>query len=254
MNPEAITRLLTSRVLGRPVQCFQEVTSTNDLVLELARAGAPEGHVIFAETQTKGRGRLGRPWVSQSGMSLTFSFLIRPPWRDTSRFSLCAAVAIARVLQRFTRKNVGIKWPNDIYIDGKKVCGVLCESSNRAMVVGVGLNIFQKEEDFEPALTGKAGSLSMYSDETIDRVSLAASLLNELDAIYDTLPGAFDNLIAECESKSVLLGREVQVDMGSKQLSGRVVGMSTEGALQVRQLSGEKATIVSGEVTCLSHS
>ncbi len=251
MTSEEISALLTSRVIGRPVQIHQEVTSTNDLALQWGNQGAAEGLAIFAETQTKGRGRLGRCWESHPGQSLTFSVLLRPRWPNVSRISLVAAVAVARVLERLTLYSVGIKWPNDIHIAGKKVAGILCEADSEQIVLGIGLNVSQTALDFPEGLRERAGSVAMFSKTSVSRIELAASLLDELDTIYLTLPEGFDLIIAECERRSVLLEKPIAVELGDHHITGVVTGFDSCGGLRVRQMSGVETIISSGEVTLL---
>ncbi|HEX8372434.1 MAG TPA: biotin--[acetyl-CoA-carboxylase] ligase [Chthoniobacterales bacterium] len=252
MTAGRISSLLTSRIIGRPTRVYQELTSTNDLASQLGNEGAPEGFAIFAETQTKGRGRLGRSWQSTAGDSLSFSILLRPSWPDISRMSLAAACAVARALDNLTDLPVGIKWPNDIYIDGRKVAGILCEAGKQFLVVGIGLNVFQQVEDFPEELRERAGSLAMFANKEIDRAELAASILDALDRIYLTLPDGFTNVKEECQRRSVLLNREIAVEMGCERVTGTVTGLDGSGALRVLQASGEEILVSAGEVTLLT--
>ena len=251
MTAHEISSGLTSTVIGRPIRVYSEVTSTNDIALQLASKGVPEGISIFAENQTDGRGRLGRAWISTSGKSLLLSVLLRPAFQDVSRISLAAAVAVARTLENLTEGSVGIKWPNDIYISGRKVAGILCESSQGVIIVGIGINVLQKASDFPAALSTTAGSLAMVSECVLERASIAATLLNEFDAIYATLPNGFEDVIDECEMRSTLLGREVEAAIGAFSICGTVSGLNTDGALQVRDKLGVERSVNAGEITLL---
>ena len=251
MKEANIEALLTSRLIGRPLRLYQEVTSTNDIALKLGEDGAPEGFAIFAETQTKGRGRLGRTWESSRGASLTFSILLRPTWPELSRISLFAAVAVAQVLERLTPYPVGIKWPNDIFINGKKIAGILCEAGKDFVVVGIGLNILQNSNDFPSNIVDRAASLAMFCEGPVKRAELAAALLNEMDCLYENLPETFPEIIEECERRSVLLEKKVEISLGNHLLTGIAIGMDKSGGLKIRQSSGLETIVSAGEVTLL---
>ncbi|MEO7932068.1 MAG: biotin--[acetyl-CoA-carboxylase] ligase [Chthoniobacterales bacterium] len=249
-----VSALLTSKIIGHPFYYYPEVTSTNDVAQQFGNKGAPEGLVVFADSQTQGRGRLGRQWNSHPGQSLTFSILLRPDWSNVSRISLVAAVAMARVLERLTTHSVGIKWPNDIQIDGKKVAGILCEAGKKFIVIGIGLNVSQTTLDFPEELRDRAGFIGMFATNAVNRIELAAALLNELDAIYLTLPAELDSIIAECGSRSVLLEKPITAKLGDHSVTGIVTGLDVGGGLRVRQKSGAETVISSGEVTLLKTS
>ena len=147
---------------------FEETSSTNDAAARMGRGGSPEGVVIFAERQTAGRGRLGRRWESSAGRGLWFSLLLRPgfPLRQWARLTTWAAVAAARGIEEAASCRVAIKWPNDLYVGGRKVAGILTETradadGNQFAVAGIGVNINQESADFPEALRDKAGSLRM---------------------------------------------------------------------------------------------
>jgi BirA family transcriptional regulator, biotin operon repressor / biotin---[acetyl-CoA-carboxylase] ligase len=252
MTAESIGALLTSQIIGKSVHVFDEVTSTNDLLKQAGEAGEDEGLVYFAESQTKGRGRLGRRWESVSGASLLFSILLRPSWADTSCLSLAMAVALAETLDLLTSASARIKWPNDVYIKNKKVAGILCEACSGFFVVGIGLNVLQKNHDFPESLQDHAGSIAMYSEQIIDRSLLAANLLNNIDRIYNTLPSTFPEIIQDCESRSFLIGKKVSITRGHDLFEGLVTGLDSDGALIVQDKSDKKIIVNSGEVNLLS--
>ena len=254
MTALEISSGLTSLVIGRPIRVYSEVTSTNDIALQLASKGVQEGITIFAESQTHGRGRLGRSWNSVIGKSIMLSILLRPKWKDASRISLAAAVAVARTLESFTEESVGIKWPNDIYIAGRKVAGILCESSQGAIVVGIGINVLQETSGFPEPLATTAGSLAMVSDCVLDRAKIAASLLSEFDTLYATLPDGFESVIYECKRRSILIGRKIEATSGRTTIRGTVNGLDLDGALQIRDDYGVDRSLHAGDITLLKAS
>lgn len=153
-------------VIGRDIRVFQETTSTNDLVDKLGRDGVREGAVVFAESQTKGRGRLGRSWVSSANKGLWFSVLLRPSLSPqcATQITVASATALARALKNAARVEPEIKWPNDILIKGRKVCGILTEMSAEIdkinyIVLGIGVNVNFAPEDF-PARAQENGDFA----------------------------------------------------------------------------------------------
>ena len=171
----------------------------------------PEGIVIFAESQRAGRGRLGRRWVSPPHRNLLFSILLRPaavPVGRWSELTFCAALAVAETAERFAGQPARIKWPNDVLVAGRKVAGILLECHHRQtpgfVVVGIGLNVLQREEDFDPALRDRAGSLMMTLPPGADvptRREVAALVLGRLEQHYARWPDGFAAIMGECERR-----------------------------------------------------
>src|SRR5256885_2251860 len=183
-----------SRVIGRDIRVFEETTSTNDLVERLARDGVREGVVAFAETQTRGRGRLGRKWISPPRKGLWLSVLLRPalPPQAATQLTVAAATALVRAIRQSTSLPAEIKWPNDILISGRKTAGVLTELSAELdrinhIILGIGIDVNLSPSDLPPELRGIATSLKIESGSNIHRAELAASLLRELDRDYDLI-------------------------------------------------------------------
>ncbi|MEO5802076.1 MAG: biotin--[acetyl-CoA-carboxylase] ligase, partial [Verrucomicrobiota bacterium] len=174
------SRLSGVKVVGRDIRVFQETTSTNDVVEKLARDGVKEGVVVFAESQTKGRGRLGRKWISPVGKGLWFSVLLRPDLRPqaATQLTVAAATALARAIRRQTNLSTEIKWPNDILIRGKKVAGILTELSAeldqvKYLILGMGVDVNLTASEFPPDLRKIATSLKIETGRVVDRAALA---------------------------------------------------------------------------------
>jgi BirA family transcriptional regulator, biotin operon repressor / biotin---[acetyl-CoA-carboxylase] ligase len=173
LNADDILALLPEgQVIGRDIRVFQETTSTNDLADKLGRDGVKEGVVVLAETQSRGRGRLGRTWISSQGKGLWFSVLLRPPLspRAATQITIASATAVVRTLRRCTGLAFEVKWPNDILYRDKKVCGILTEmaaelESIKHMVLGIGLNVNFEANDFPPDLRKIATSLKIESGQ-----------------------------------------------------------------------------------------
>jgi BirA family biotin operon repressor/biotin-[acetyl-CoA-carboxylase] ligase len=251
------SRIGAVRVVGRDIRVFQETSSTSDILEKLARDGVREGLVVFAESQTRGRGRLGRQWVSPPGRGIWFSVLLRPVLRPqaATRLTVAAATALARALRREVPLRPEIKWPNDLMIHGRKVAGVLTELSGeldsvRHVILGIGINANLDRDDLPPALHASATSLKLELGHSIDRASLAAALLQELDAAYACVTDdRFAILADEWSSQCTTLGRDVSVLSGNRRLVGRAESLDSEGALLVRTQFGRLERIVGGDVT-----
>ena len=192
-------------VLGREILVFEETDSTNDLAARAGRDGVAEGIVFFAESQRAGRGRLGRRWVSPPGRNLLFSVLLRPavvPAERWPELTFCAALAVAETAERFAGRAARVKWPNDVLLDGRKVAGILLEAHHAPgagfVVVGIGLNVLQRAEDFPPELRERAGSLAMLGAGEPSRREVAAFVLERLDEHYRRWPEGFTAIREEC--------------------------------------------------------
>lgn len=254
---DLISRIGSVRVVGRDIRVFQETSSTSDVLEKLAREGVREGLVVFAESQTRGRGRLGRQWVSPPGRGIWFSALLRPALRPqaATRLTVAAATALARAIRREVPLRPEIKWPNDIMIHGRKVAGVLTELSGeldsvRHVTLGIGINANLDRDDLPAHLHASATSLKLELGRTVDRASLAAALLQELDDAYaciadDRFAGLADEWSAQCTT----LGRAVSVVTGNRRIVGHAESLDSEGALLVRTQYGRLERIVGGDVT-----
>ncbi len=199
-----------ARTIGRDIVVFEETGSTNDLIARAGDDGAREGLVIFAEKQRAGRGRLGRVWESPPRQGLWFSVLLRPVGVAVERWpelTFCAAVAVAETAEAVTGQAARIKWPNDVLINDRKIAGILLECHHRwqpgFVVLGIGLNVLQREEDFEPGLRQRAGSLGMMmrdaGAELPERRVVAALLLDRLEMCYQRWPAGFREIMETCE-------------------------------------------------------
>ena len=219
LDPDAIRAALPEgTVVGRQVLVFEETDSTNDLAARAGEDGLVEGLVIFAESQRAGRGTSGRRWVSPPRQNLLFSVLLRPTHVSAARWpelTFCAALAVAEAAEQVTGQTARIKWPNDVLLGGRKVAGILLETYQRGVgkfvVVGIGLNVLQKEADFDPEIRARAGSLTMAAGtgSLLTREAVAAAVLTRLGEHYRSWPEGFASSLAECEHRGCLPPTEV---------------------------------------------
>jgi BirA family biotin operon repressor/biotin-[acetyl-CoA-carboxylase] ligase len=254
---DLLARLGKTKVIGRDIRVFEETTSTNDVVEKLARDGVAEGVVVFAESQTKGRGRLGRKWMSPARKGLWFSVLLRPDLRpqEATQLTVASATALVRAIQSETRLRPEIKWPNDILIRGRKAAGVLTELSAeldhvRYVVLGIGMDVNLNAADFPPELRRLATSLKIETGKPVSRPELAVAILRELDGDYARVcSGRFAALADEWEEHCTTIGRDVVIRLGERQVRGRAESLGEDGALMVRTVHGHLEQIIGGDVT-----
>src|ERR1051326_3232950 len=254
---DLLSRLGKTRTVGRDIRVFQETTSTNDIIDKLAHDGVKEGVVVFAESQTKGRGRLGRKWVSPARRGLWFSELLRPRLRPqaVTQLTIAAATALVRAIRSQTGLAPEIKWPNDVYLRGKKVAGILTEMNGeidtvKYVILGIGLDVNLGANEFPADLRKLATSLKIESGEPLDRAELAAEILRELDRDYTRVcTGQFEAVAAEWEERCNTIGRSVAIAVGDRRLQGRAESIDADGALLLRTQHGHLERILSGNVT-----
>ena len=254
---DLLARLGKSRIIGRDIHVFQETTSTNDVVEKLARDGVREGVVVFAESQTRGRGRLGRKWVSPARRGLWFSILLRPNLRpqETTQLTVASATALRRAIFSQTRLRVEIKWPNDILIGGKKTAGILTELSAeldrvRHVILGIGVDVNQDAQEFPAELRKTATSLKIENGESLSRPALATAALRELDSEYSRIcAGRFSEVAAEWMEHCTTIGKDVTVQIGDRKIRGRAESLDDDGSLILRSEHGRLQRITGGDVT-----
>ena len=237
----------------RHVEWRAVVDSTQNLARDLARDGAPEGTIVIAESQTAGRGRLGRQWHSPAGCNLYCSLVLRPPLPPIAvpTFALVVGLAVADAVQALLGARAALKWPNDVLLDGRKVAGILTELDAeiervRYVIVGIGVNV--NTEAFPADLATRATSLRLAAGHPVDRARFTGGLLAALEARYRRfLADGFAAMRPEWEASAALTGKEVRVTAPEGEVSGRVVGVDDDGALRLAGPRGE-LRVVAGEV------
>lgn len=252
--------LLTTRAFGRTVEYRESVGSTNELAKQLARAGGPEGLLVIADEQTAGKGRLGRSWSTPKGAALAMSLVLRPdlPPYLAPRVTLVAAVAVAEAVRDVAGVAAGIKWPNDIQVEARKLCGILTEMEAEVeriafVVCGIGVNVNLDRADMPAEFRETATSLMLERGGRLERAPLAAAILARFETGYDSLVrGRFDQVLDRWRRLSVTLGQQVRVlsVSGAPTLEGTAVDVDEDGALLVRaSATGEEHRVLAGEVS-----
>ena len=247
-------------IVGREIIFFESTVSTMDTAIGIGRErDNPDGIVVIADTQTGGKGRLGRRWISPPGVNLYFTVLFKPPFlpKEASIITLMAAVAVARAVREYAGLNARIKWPNDIMINGKKMGGILTEMKTDGgrisiLGVGIGINVNMTRNMMDSEIEALATSVEIEKGEAVDRTDLFRNILAELEKYYKILlNGDKGALINEWLSLNSTIGRRVKVQNQDKVMTGIAEGISEKGELVLILSSGEKKIISAGDVTIL---
>jgi BirA family transcriptional regulator, biotin operon repressor / biotin---[acetyl-CoA-carboxylase] ligase len=257
--PEEVVAGLKTMRIGRHLRYFSDTGSTNEEAFRLAEEGAEEGTVVIAETQSKGKGRLGRQWESPAGVNLYCSVILRPPIVPVraAQMTFLSAVAVVRAIIATTTLRPFIKWPNDLLINGRKVAGLLNEMSAETekvnfIVLGIGVNINMELKQFPDRLRHPATSLFLEAGKPVRRSAFTRALLESLDDLYGTyLEEGYDPIREEWLKYCNSLDREVRVTFHESHLTGRARGIDDEGALLVELADGRTERVLAGDVTIL---
>jgi len=256
LSLDEIQGALGTKRLGTKFHYFEEIDSTNSCARRLADAGAPEGEVVIAERQFEGRGRLGRSWESPPYCNLYFSLLLRPALAPVHapQMTLMAAVALADTVAAFVVEPPVIKWPNDILLQGKKVAGILTESSCDAkhiefVILGIGVNLNFPCERMPASIRDRATSLMEVGGKSFSRENFLRRLIQDLDRCYGILEDfGFDAIAPRWEAYFALRGRRVRVEMGDEVISGTATGIDGDGALLLEAEDGVIRRVLAGDV------
>lgn len=247
LHPARLLGLCRAGRLGRRVVLLDETGSTNAVAMSAASAGAAEGTLVVAERQTAGKGRKGRFWVSTPGKSLTASLVLRPS-RPGAALTAVFAFAAIRALRRFA-PGLALKWPNDLYLRGRKLGGILAESRDGAVVLGFGVDVNDEARDLPPGRAGNAVSLRMAARRRVDRGAVLARILESFEEAYARFEAeGFAPFRPAVERLLLHRGKRVVLEDGTERRSGTLAGVTDEGYL-VLETGGEEAVFASGDLT-----
>jgi len=246
------------RLAGR-LHYLTTVDSTNNYARRLAENGAPEGEIVVAEAQSEGRGRAGRIWASPSHANIYASVILRPdlPPAQAPQLTLMAAVALAECIASFIDVRPAIKWPNDILVNGKKIAGILTESSCNAkgidfVILGIGVNVNFPLELMPEKIRERATSLMVLGDQTLSREVVLGRLIRHLDRCYGMLEeSGWRSIAPRWESYFELRGKAVRVDSVGEITVGKAIGIDGDGALIIEDENGRSRRIIVGDVSAL---
>jgi BirA family biotin operon repressor/biotin-[acetyl-CoA-carboxylase] ligase len=261
LTAQTVQRALSTIALGRTLHVHEAVASTNTAAATLAQEGAPHGTVVVADSQTAGRGRLGRQWHSPPGKNLHCSILLRampahgqqPLW--LSWVPLIAALAAGRAVQTVAGLKISVKWPNDILAGERKLGGILCESGGLGtaqafVIVGIGLNVNIRRDEFPDELRDLATSVAVEAGRPFDRAALLAALLLEMETRCETfLSGRHGDILKEYVLRCSTVGRRVRVELAhGETMQGTAAAVQPDGSLRVTRDDGTAVDVRTGDV------
>jgi len=251
LSPASIADNLESHFIGQRVIYYPRLTSTMDVARREAQRGAAEGTVVIADEQTMGKGRLKRAWLSPKG-SIALSIILYPGVFYLPSLIMLASLAVVHSIETITGLELQIKWPNDILINDKKVCGILIESDVRGdtvfyAIIGIGINVNFRLSDF-PEILSTATSLADKLGRDVSRVDVIRCLLVEIEKLYLALLDG-ESVYEEWRDRLVTLGRKVQVKSGKTILEGVAESVARDGGLLLRHSNGSSTEIVAGDVS-----
>lgn len=245
----------------RLIERLTSTESTNSVAMEMARQGAPAGTVVVADTQTRGRGRLDRPWVSPPGTGLYFSMILRPslPTADLPKITLAAGVAVCRALEMECSIAPRIKWPNDLLLDGRKLGGILTESEPQTgqaaegvyhVILGIGLNVTTPADFFTGDLAGRAISLLSFTGRVFAREVLLGLIAENIHEIIAQVESeGFSRVFAEWRARDAMGGGSLEwLTAGGQVVLGKALGLDDSGAYHIRDAAGTVHVVLSGDL------
>lgn len=258
-NSEILKQNLAGKFIGHQLHYYQEIDSTNEEAFRLGMKGAPEGTALIAEGQRKGRGRMQRIWYSPADANIYTSILLRPAFEPAHapRISIAAGVAVAEILNRYCPGKACLKWPNDVLIGGKKVCGILAqmkvsESVIDFIVVGVGINVNLDYTKMPNDLRNIATSLSIETGRNISRLELIIHLYENMAKWYRELTqNGFGAVREKWLSLAPMIGRNVQVMFQNEELIGKALGLDEDGSLILLTPENKTVNVAAGDATIL---
>jgi len=247
--------LLSNNNIGQKIIYFDSIGSTNSYAKQEAD-NLMDGSVVLCEEQLEGRGRRGRGWSSPKGTGIWMSIVLKPniPPTEGVKMTQIAAAAVCKSIRELTGLNALIKWPNDIVINGKKICGILTEMAGelneiRYIIVGIGINV--NTNDFPHELKDMATSLLIEGHKKIDRKELVVNILKNFEVLYNTYIEdlIFDETLNIVRSYSAVLGKQIRIIQGNIEKRAKAIDIDTEGLLLVEMEDGSRQLISSGEVS-----
>lgn len=256
LTPEEISYGLKTKRIGQHIEYRQKVDSTQSVARELADGGAPEGFIVVADQQESGRGRLGRNWYSPSGAGIWMSMILRPNLElaMSPQITLLSAVAIIRAIRKVVDVDAMIKWPNDILINNKKVCGILSEMNAEwdrvsYIIVGIGVNVNTQKDDFPEELQEKATSLALEFGHPISRAELVREICMRFEELYDLyLEHGFAPIKHLWESYAAFIGKKITVHAMDETSEGIFLGIDENGVLLLQTSDGIIKKIYSADL------
>jgi BirA family biotin operon repressor/biotin-[acetyl-CoA-carboxylase] ligase len=253
---ESLENLVCAGLIGKKIHYLKEVDSTNSYAWKLASNGSTEGEVVLAESQNRGRGRNKHVWQSPAGCNLYMSIVLRPSIQPSlaPQLTLVTGVAVAELLTQYCPDQVFLKWPNDVLIHGKKICGILTEMNVKQgavdfVIVGIGININIRKADLDQEHRDKATSLLEETERQVSRVTFASELFGSFETWYESyISKGFPFIKERWTELSGIIGNEVAVNDGDTVRRGTALGINDFGELIVIDTNKRRHQIIAGDV------
>ncbi|WP_108671149.1 biotin--[acetyl-CoA-carboxylase] ligase [Peribacillus acanthi] len=247
---------LNTKKMGKVISYFETIDSTQKVAHTLANEGAGEGTIVIAEEQVQGKGRMARNWHSPKYTGIWMSTILKPniPIHRAPQLTLLAAVAVVQAIEEVTDLSPMIKWPNDILVNGKKITGILTEMQAESdkinsIILGIGINVNQKREDFPEELQEKASSLNIETGSEYSRAKIVQTLLAKLETLYELyLSKGFIPIKLLWESYAISIGTEITATTINQVLKGKAIGITDEGVLLLQDDEGTTHSIYSADI------
>ena len=258
-NEQNLKAAFSRMMIGKTLYFFPETGSTNTLAFRLAEEGASEGTVVIADSQTEGRGRMKRKWLSPPASNLYTSIILRPEMSPAlaSPLTITAGVAVAELLSSYCPGAVHLKWPNDVLINGRKVCGILASAKTNGrrtefVVLGIGLNINMKKDDMPPDLRESVTSLREETGCDLSRLSVTVKLFEQMGKFYNIfLNEGFAPIRDLWHDYFGVMNKHVEVACGEEMIGGKAAGVDETGALILIDGDGKKRRVIAGDALLL---
>jgi len=257
LSADIISRSLATSFIGKKVYYFPRIDSTNSYAIEIADKGADNGTIVIADFQRSGKGRGKRSWFAPAGKDLLFSVVLLPPQNLVypQLLNIAAAIAVSKALKSLYSISAQIKWPNDVIVGAKKLCGVLTEIAGRkghtkALVVGIGINVNQTKKTLPPKPRIPATSIRLELGREVSRLSVLVETLKNLEVLYKSLSkGESSNIVSLWKNYSSTIGKQVYIKNHLREIVGTAIDVEKDGSLVVREDSGFLHKCISGDVT-----
>ncbi|MDF2504410.1 MAG: birA, biotin-(acetyl-CoA-carboxylase) ligase [Clostridium sp.] len=257
LTNEEIAGSLNTKYIGRSIIHFDSIDSTNNKAKELASLDEKNGTVIISEEQTMGKGRMGRNFISPKGKGIWMSIILKPDINplNVAMVTQIGAAAINKAFREMKIETL-IKWPNDILLNKKKICGILTEMSAELtkvnfLVMGIGINVNLDEADFTEEVREMATSVKIETGKSLSRKEIVSRILNNFEVLYEDFIEREDveKTISICRENSILIGREIRVIKRENSINAKVLDIDNKGELVVQYEDGKRENLISGEIS-----
>jgi BirA family transcriptional regulator, biotin operon repressor / biotin---[acetyl-CoA-carboxylase] ligase len=256
---DEVGEVLKTHLIGHKIIHYDSIDSTNNKAREFAELGETEGTVVISEAQTKGKGKTGREWYSEAYKGICMSIILKPniDLLSVPLITQIACAAVGKAVENLTN-GMQIKWPNDVLLNGKKICGILTESSGEVdkvdyIILGIGVNVNQEENDFPKSLEQRATSLKIKTKRQISRKDLLSDILYEFEKQYILFKEheSINNVVEFCRKYSSVIGKQILLERNDQKILAKVIDINNRGQLLIQFSNGSSENISIGDISIL---